>query len=288
MNNEKNANNFCPINTNANIDIKADITDSVNKVTDSTLDVVKPPVKKSSDIITGLLSFVSETIDTGLYIYKENLRYHKERCNAKIKSKIDAIPKDKLTTPDIGIIGETMENLKYNLDKEYLVELYSNIIARNVDERTKDKVHPSFISIIKDLSFNDIKFLEALYKYQNNDHSFVPIITLTIVGSNENMNKDFKGTKYFLSLENYTYKIDELGVIIENLQKLNLISLDFTQFLKDEQVYESLKNEANILYKPTFEGLEMIYSCDCNVEIRAKVILSLTNLGQKLLDICLL
>ena len=44
-----------------------------------------------------------------------------------------------------------MENLKYNLDKEYLVELYSNIIARNVDERTKDKVHPSFISIIKDL-----------------------------------------------------------------------------------------------------------------------------------------
>ena len=91
MNNEKNANNFCPINTNANIDIKADITDSVNKVTDSTLDVVKPPVKKSSDIITGLLSFVRETIDTGLYIYKENLRYHKERCNAKIKTKFDFV-----------------------------------------------------------------------------------------------------------------------------------------------------------------------------------------------------
>ena len=102
------------------------------------------------------------------------------------------------------------------------------------------------------------------------------------------MNKDFKGTKYFLLLENYTYKIDELGVIIENLQKLNLISLDFMQFLKDEQVYESLKNEANILYKPTFKRLEMIYSCDCNVEIRDKGILSLTNLGQKLLDICLL
>ena len=30
------------------------------------------------------------------------------------------------------------------------------------------------------------------------------------------------------------------------------------------------------------------YNCDCNVEIRAKGILSLTNLGQKLLDICLL
>lgn len=83
MNNEKNVSNLSPITANANIDISADITDSVNKVTNSTLDVIKPPVKKSSDIITGLLSFVSETIDTGLYIYKENLRYHKEKCNAK-------------------------------------------------------------------------------------------------------------------------------------------------------------------------------------------------------------
>ena len=242
MNNEGNVNNFSPINTN--IDIKADITDSVNKVTDSTLDVVKPPAKKSSDIITGLLGFVSETIDTGLYIYKENLKYHKEKCNAKIKSKIDAIP--------------------------------------------KDKVHPSFISIIKDLSYNDIKFLEALYKYQNNDHSFIPIISLTIESNSEKMDKDFKGKRYFILLENYTYKFDELSVIIENLQKLNLISIDFMHFLKDEQVYENLKNQANILYKPTFKGLEISYNCECTVGIRAKGILSLTNLGQNLLDICLL
>ena len=170
------------------------------------------------------------------------------------------IPKDKLTTPDIGIIGETMENLKYNLDKDYLVELYSNIIARNVDERTKDKVHPSFISIIKDLSYNDIKFLEALYKYQNNDHSFIPIISLTIESNSEKMDKDFKGKRYFILLENYTYKFDELSVIIENLQKLNLISIDFMHFLKDEQVYENLKNQANILYKPTFNtsGMKLI------------------------------
>ena len=259
MNNEKNVSNLSPITANANIDISADITDSVNKVTNSTLDVIKPPVKKSSDIITGLLSFVSETIDTGLYIYKENLRYHKEKCNAKIKSKIDAIPKDKLTIPDIGIIGETMENLKYNLDKDYLLELYSNIIARNVDERTKDKVHP-----------------------------FIPIISLTIIGSNERMNKNFKSKQYFISLEDYSFKIDELGLIIENLEKLNLISVDFMQFSKDEQIYENLKNEANILYKPTFKGLETIYNCECNIGIKSKGILSLTNIGQNLLNICLL
>lgn len=286
MDNEKNVNKIFPIN--ANIDVKADITDSVNNVTNSTLDVVKPPAKKSSDIITGLLSFVSETIDTGLYIYKENLRYHKEKCNAKIKSKIDAIPKDKLTTPDIGIIGETLENLKYNLDKDYLVELYSNVIARNIDERTKDKVHPSFISIIKDLSYNDIKFLEALYNYQNSEHiDCIPIITLSIVGSDTKMNQTFKSEQYFILLKDYNIDTNKFGLIIENLIKLNLITIDFLHFMKDENIYEGMKQSANEIYKSTFKRLEIIYNCDCNIGIKSKGILSLTNLGQSLLDVCL-
>lgn len=286
MDNEKNVNKIFPIN--ANIDVKADITDSVNNVTNSTLDVVKPPAKKGSDIITGLLSFVSETIDTGLYIYKENLRYHKEKCNAKIKSKIDAIPKDKLTTPDIGIIGETLENLKYNLDKDYLVELYSNVIARNVDERTKDKVHPSFISIIKDLSYNDIKFLEALYNYQNSERiDCIPIITLSIVGSDTKMNQTFKSEQYFILLKDYNIDTNKFGLIIENLIKLNLITIDFLHFMKDENIYEGMKQSANEIYKSTFKHLEIIYNCDCNIGIKSKGILSLTNLGQSLLDVCL-
>ena len=268
MNNEKNVNNFSPLNTN--IDIKADITDSINNVTDSTLDVVKPPAKKGSDIITGLLSFVSETIDTGLYIYKENLRYHKEKCNAKIKSKIDSIPKDKLTTPDIGIIGETIENLKYNLDKEYLVELYSNIIARNVDERTKNKVHPSFISIIKDLNYDDINFLEALYNYQNSKHiDCIPIITLSIVGSDAKMNQTFKSEQYFISLKDYNVDTNKFGLIIENLIKLNLITINLFHFIKDENIYESIKQSANQIYKPTFKHLEIIYNCECNIGIKS-------------------
>lgn len=287
MGNEKNMDSFSPITANANIDISADITEPVNKITDSTLEIVKPPAKKSSDIITGLLSFVSETIDTGLYIYKENLKYYKEKCSAKIKQKIAEIPKEKLTTPDIGIIGETMENLKYNLDKDYLVELYSNIIARNVDERTKNMIHPSFVSVIKDLSYNDILFLEALYKYQKKDHSYIPLITLTIESNNENMNKDFRGKRYFINLENYTYKSEEMGIIIENLQKLNLISIDFLHFEKDKQVYEKLKNQANVIYKPAFKNLETIFNCECNVAIESKGILYLTNLGQDLLNICL-
>lgn len=288
MSDEKNIiNNISPVNASANLNVSVDATESLNKVTDSALELTKPPAKKSSEIVTGLLSFISETIDTGLYIYRENLNYYKEKCHAKVKAKIDSIPKEHLTTADIGIVGETLENLKYNMDKDYLVELYSNIIARNVDDRTKDSIHPAFISIIKDLSYNDIKFLQALYKYQNADHIFIPIISLSIGSNSDQMNKTFKTNRYFISLENYEFELENLGLIIENLVKLNLISIDFMNFLSDASIYESLKEKANALYKPTFKSLETIYNCECNIEIKSKGLLSLTNLGQSLLNICL-
>ena len=275
------------INVNANLNTSLDATQSLNKVTDSALNAINPPVKKGSDIITGLLSFISETIDTGLYIYKENLGYYKAKCHAKVKEKIDKISKENLTTPDIGIIGETLENLKYNLDKDYLVELYSNIIARDVDSRTKNDVHPTFVSIIKDLSYNDIKLLEAIYKYQNDNHICIPIISLKIESENKNMDKTFKNERYFIELEDYKYNETKFSISLENLVKLNLISIDFQRYLKNDNIYESLKNRANIVYKPTFKQLEMIYNCECYVEIKSKGIFHLTNLGFSLLKICL-
>lgn len=101
------------------------------------------------------------------------------------------------------------------------------------------------------------------------------------------MNKTFKTNRYFISLENYEFELENLGLIIENLVKLNLISIDFMNFFSDASIYESLKEKANALYKPTFKSLEIIYNCECNIEIKSKGLLALTNLGQSLLNICL-
>lgn len=288
MKEEKNViNNISPITANANLNITADATDSLNKVTDSVLEVVKPSAKKGSEIVTGLLSFVSETIDTGLYIYKENLNYYKEKCHAKIKAKIDEISQENLAVPDIGILGATMESLKYNLDKDYLVELYSSIIARNVDVNTKDKVHPTYISIIKDLSFKDLCFLEALFKFQNKGNAFIPVIILSIVSDKKEMDKNFKTPKYYINLPDYIVDKDDIGIILENLVRLNLIEIDFQKWLTDDEVYNNIKGQAEIKYKPTFKDLEYVYKCECHVEIREKGVLNLTNLGENLLKLCI-
>lgn len=280
-------NNNVPLSANASINIYADTTEPLNEVTKSTLEVIKPPAKKGSEIITSLLSFVNETIDTGLYIYKENLNYYKQKCHAKIKNKIDEISKENLTPPDIGILGETMENLKYNLDKDYIVELYSNIIARNVDSKTKNMVHPTFVSIIKDLSYNDVVLLEAIYKYQNKDHMNIPIISLTIESNSKAMDKTFKSIQYFIEIDDYIFNMIEFGISLENLIKLNLITIDFLHWLKNESIYEQMRNNANTIYKPTFKSLENAYNCECYVGIKEKGVLNLTNLGQNLLKICL-
>ena len=60
------------------------------------------------------------------------------------------------------------------------------------------------------------------------------------------------------------------------------------------ETFKFLKENTQVNYlatvkgdKPTFKSLEIIYNCECNLGIKSKSILSLTNLGQSLLDICL-
>ena len=101
------------------------------------------------------------------------------------------------------------------------------------------------------------------------------------------MDKTFKNERYYIELEGYDYDEVKFNISIENLVKLNLISMDFQHFLGNDYIYETLKNQANIVYKSTFKQLEMLYMCECSIGIKSKGIFHLTNLGFSLLKICL-
>ena len=276
------------LDVRANLDVSVDATKSIDRVTDSVLGMIEPPVLKVSEIVTGLFSFVNETIDAGFYIYRENLDYYKKRFHAKIRNKIAKIPEEYLCVPDIGIVGESLEVLKYHLDKDYLVELYSSILAGSLDTRIRNRIHPTFISIVKDLSYGDIQLLEAMYRYHGKDQMWIPIICLSLVSDSKVMKKNFKNERYFLALDGYDFDIAQSAISIDNLLRLNLITLDFEHWLSSEaEIYKGLLEQAEEIYKPTFQSLESEYGCECHVKIKAKGTFCLTNLGYSLLDICL-
>ena len=74
---------------------------------------------------------------------------------------------EKIIEPEelnINIEGNVMDRLKYNLDEDYLVEMYTNILISDMDSRTKNKCHVCFVEILKQLSKNDLEVLNRKYE----------------------------------------------------------------------------------------------------------------------------
>lgn len=268
----------------SNIEIKseANLTEPIKQVTDR---VVIPPIAEASKGITKLLSVVTTFIDNVTYKYIANSEMKKKQFLEELSKKYNSIPEDNLKEPNISILGNVMESLKYNLNEDYLVEMYTNILISDMDSRTKNKCHVCFVEILKQLSKNDLEILNKIYMMK--DTSSIPFGRLNIVDSNNKMLKyEFHNPIYVANINDYV--IDDYNAFstsIENLNRLGLIGINYTKYYTDKSIYDSLVQEVlpsctNVLNDLRRDNPEATIGCE-------KGILSINNLGYDLMQICL-
>ena len=107
-----------------NININVDLSKPVEDVTK---DVLIPPSKEVSDGITKLLSVVTTFIDNVTYKYIANSQKKKKKFLDDLEKKYNSISSNDIVEPNMNILGNVMDSLKYNLDEDYLVEMYNHI-----------------------------------------------------------------------------------------------------------------------------------------------------------------
>ena len=145
-----------------------------------------------------------------------------------------------------------------------------------MNSQKKNLVLPTFITTIQQLSKDDAEFLKLL---NNNDQQFYAI-SLKIVHEEG----FFDGSKYI----SYNYKEEQSvpsfstleldDVVIENLQKQQLIKIHFDKYYTDlPKQYESLFN---------FCKKDFIAQNNEKLDYN-KGYIELTALGQRFIDICL-
>lgn len=188
-----------------------------------------------------------------------------------------------MTEPDINILGNTLEALKYNLDKDYLVELYSNIIINDMDKRTKNNVRICYVDILKQLDKEDLLILEAMYKQKNTKS--MPFGKLSIIDSDGKESKfELTNTTYFAGINGYIIKdYNKFSESIENLERLGLIEISTMHFFTDKNIYDKLLEDVkkqNIELSNKLRERDSEFGCD-------KGIISISNLGKNLMKICL-
>lgn len=83
---------------------------------------------------------------------------------SNLNDKVKNIPEEDLVELPAHIVGPLLEDMaKFYHDEEYLRDLFSSLIASTMDRNKSDFIHPSFKSIIDQLSADDAKFLRYIF-----------------------------------------------------------------------------------------------------------------------------
>lgn len=253
------------------VELKADLTKSIENAYNDTL---KEPCKSSSGIVSTVLDFFHNTVLYPMQKYNLYAENKLQNYALELQNKAQSIPEENLISPRVNILGPTIEGLKYNLDEEHIKEMFTNILVSDMDNRKQNKVLPSYIEIVKQLSKEDAKTLKFLKEKVIKES---PIIKI----------------KYVFNNDGFTFVSDNIGllhdgkdtilddIVLDNLCRLKLIELNFDMYMKNETVYKEAFEKIKL--RDEFKTLpndvkELGYS---------QGLLKITQFGKNFIDICL-
>lgn len=85
----------------------------------------------------------------------------------KLEERLKGVPKEKIVTPPSNVAVPVLEALRYTADLEPLREMFVNLLATSMNSDTSPKAHPSFASIIKDLTPDEARIIQHLSLEEN-------------------------------------------------------------------------------------------------------------------------
>ena len=142
-----------------------------------TINAIGKNLPKTTNSLDGFLSGIFEFFDliiTPVHFLKDAVDLKREQFKENLRIKASKIPSDHLKNElDISVIGPTLDALKYACLKDYLREMFENLLASSMDDR--EVVFPSFVDIVRQLNEDEARLLKFLC--DTNKNTF-PVINL--------------------------------------------------------------------------------------------------------------
>lgn len=239
-------------------------------------DGAKPAIKEMGNFIARPLKLIN-TLFQPLDVWLLNKEYNLEKTKVLLAERLKHVEENELVSPEPYVALPAIVALSYSMDSEELRDLYANLLSKAMVLGTKDKVHPSFVEIIKQLSPLDaIVFKEIM------ESSIKPIIDLYI------SNIDDKSE--IITIENITWLDKDYEVVVvalANLTRLGLIEIPDDYNYNNDSNYNLVRLSST--YKKIFETLncEMKTIKLKNLEVKEKKkFIKLNALSESFYKIC--
>lgn len=217
--------------------------------------VAKSGAQVYKDLAQPLVSGVGKTLGlipasinaalSPLQMWIEQKTFNVEETKRRLAEKLKNTDPENIVSPAGYVAIPALQAIAYCTDSDDLRNMYANILAASMVKNVKDKVHPSFVEVIKQLCPDEAKLIKymAYDRWQGN----YPLIDLRKV--------TVKNQSYNTLVHNFTdigegvceYPYSGIRGYVDNLQRLGLIEIPFGVALTDEERYISLENHYQII-----------------------------------------
>lgn len=220
---------------------------------------------------------------TNIYMGLSTQQYEQLRKDilSEVKEILEQRGKENVVFPDRDVFIPAMQTLTNKFEREDIRKMFTKLLANSMDRNKKQKVHPSFIEIIKNMNSLDAILFKKLLKL---NVGYIKVINPNI-GIKET-NKVFIDSlpQWYMNINIEGYNMFDISTSLINLDRLGVIDLMFDRTAGNEgyDALEKSKDLVNVLVK-----YQNIYD-DKELEIRSThSIINLTEYGKNLAEICL-
>lgn len=210
-------------------------------------DGFKPAVKESGKSFSLIPRAINAALEP-LQVWILKKEYNIEKTKKLLEEELKNIPPDKIVPPEPYVAVPAMQAISYSMDSEELRSMYASLLAKSMNEDTKEKVHPSFVDIIKQMSPNDANIFKVIM-----ESDVTPLISLYILLYNGG------GEACFIKNLSWIDKYDPTIVRLsfDNLCRLGLIDIPSMQGYIYDGYYDHIrKTNAYIEAKRELEYLD--------------------------------
>lgn len=253
-------------------------------------DLASPTVKKAG--ILGAKCFSALTAGINLWAEKRLKRF--QALQDDVVQKLNNVNPDDIVAPPEYITVPALNAYMYSMDEKMLRKMYANLISKAMLKIYNQKIHPSFVTIVQNLTPSEGILIEYISKLSNmplaethwvrvKDGSYITHIKDIYVCpypakyNNETPINVSKSNSIFVpQFTNYG-----LGnpIYLSNLVRLGLVMLSYSTRLREEH-YTIFNNLPNVL--------EDKRQCEINRQefklLKGRV--TITPLGKSFVNIC--
>jgi Abortive infection alpha len=229
----------------------------VDKVEVIYYDAIKPAAKrvgKIGDTVGGAIEMLLSPLSATIYCYDKIKNWLSEQIEEKLKN----VPNSERIAPPAHVAVPAMQRLVYT-EADELKRMFANLIANSMDSKTSNFAHPAFVEIISQLTPDEAQIINSFSKI-----SLTSTLPTLKVRKFKSINSSYECIELIENCSdlyfNGNFTNPELfQTYISNLERLQIIEIDYTVQSLYEDKYKELEEKAKkMLIKENLENLKFI------------------------------